>query len=154
MSNGEQGQKIDFTVDKNNLYREESITDIKVASIRRLIPIDASGKDDSSRNPIFMAQTQLMSPEGPVPLQSALKAGSIEEAIDEFPGAMQIALDEMVERLKKVREEQCAKKMKPQISLCLEDKTDTWAWPHDRISLAFLHSDILCLMDFDDSLWG
>ena len=37
MSNGEQGQKIDFTVDKNNLYREESITDIKVASIRRLI---------------------------------------------------------------------------------------------------------------------
>ena len=110
MSNGDQGQKIDFKVDKNNLYREESITDIKVASIRRLIPINAKGKDDSSRNPIFMAQTQLMSPEGPVPLQSALKAGSIEEAIDEFPEAMQKALDEMVERLKKVREEQMRKK--------------------------------------------
>ncbi len=110
MSNGEQGQKIDFTVDKDNLYREESITDIKVASIRRLIPIKEDGTKDSSRTPIFMAQTQLMSPEGPVPLQSALKAGSIEEAIDEFPGAMQIALDEMVERLKKVREEQMRQK--------------------------------------------
>jgi len=110
MSNGEQGQKIDFTVDKNNLYREESITDIKVASIRRLIPIKADGTKDSSRTPIFMAQTQLMSPEGPVPLQSALKAGSIEDAIDEFPGAMQKALDEMVERLKKVREEQMHQK--------------------------------------------
>ena len=106
MSNGEQGQQIDFTVDKNNLYREESITDLKVASIRRLMPINADGTEDASRNPVFMAQTQLMSPEGLVPLQSALKSGSIEEAIDEFPGAMQQALGEKVKRLKKMREQQ------------------------------------------------
>ena len=106
MSNGEQGQQINFTVDKNNLYREESITDLKVASIRRLMPINADGTEDAGRTPVFMAQTQLMSPEGPVPLQSALKAGSIEEAIDEFPGAMQKALGEMVERVKKMREQQ------------------------------------------------
>ena len=106
MSNGEQGQQIDFTVDKNNLYREESITDLKVASIRRLIPINADGTEDAGRTPVFMAQTQLMSQEGPVPLQSALKAGSIEEAIEAFPGAMQQALDEMVEHLKKMREQQ------------------------------------------------
>ena len=106
MSNGEQGQQINFTVDKNNLYREESITDLKVASIRRLMPINADGTEDASRTPVFMAQTQLMSPEGPVPLQSALKAGSIEEAIDEFPGAMKKALAEMVERVKKMREQQ------------------------------------------------
>ncbi len=109
MSNGEQGQQIDFTVDKNNLYREESITDVKVASIRRLIPINVDGTEDASRTPVFMAQTQLMSPEGPVPLQSSLKAGSIEEAIDEFPGAMQKALEEMVERLKEAREQQMRK---------------------------------------------
>ncbi len=109
MSNGEQKQQIDFTVDKNNLYREESITDIKVASIRRLIPINVDGTEDAGRTAVFMAQTQLMSPEGPVPLQSALKAGSIEEAIDEFPGAMQKALEEMVERLKKVQEQQMRK---------------------------------------------
>ncbi|MDY6790744.1 MAG: cytoplasmic protein [Thermodesulfobacteriota bacterium] len=110
MTNGEQGPQIDFTVDKNNLYQEESITDLKVASIRRLIPVNADGTKDSSRTPIFMAQTQLMSPEGPVPLQSALKAGNIEEAINEFPEAMQKALGEMVERVKKMREQQVKEK--------------------------------------------
>ena len=109
MSNGEQEQRIDFTVDKNNLYREESITDLKVASIRRLVPINGDGTKDASRTPVFMAQTQLMSPEGPVPLQSALKAGSIEEAVDEFPGAMQQALGEVVKRMKTMREQQMHK---------------------------------------------
>ena len=109
MSNGEQEQQIDFTVDKNNLYREESITDLKVASIRRLVPINDDGTEDASRTPVFMAQTQLMSPEGPVPLQSALKAGSIEEAIDEFPGAMQQALGEVVKRMKTMQEQQMGK---------------------------------------------
>ena len=109
MSNGEQGQQIDFTVDKNNLYREDSITDLKVASIRRLMPINADGTKDASRTPVFMAQTQLMSPEGPVPLHSALKAGSIEEAIDEFPGAMHQALEEAVKQLKKMQEQQVRK---------------------------------------------
>ncbi len=109
MSDGEQEQQIDFTVDKNNLYREESITDLKVASIRRLMPINADGAEDASRTPVFMAQTQLMSPEGPVPLQSALKAGNIEEAIDEFPGAMQQALGEVVKRMKTMREQQMRK---------------------------------------------
>jgi hypothetical protein len=110
MSDEDQGQQIDFTVDKKNLYREESITDLKVASIRRLMPIKVDGKEDKSRAPVYMAQTQLMSPEGPVPLQSALKAGSIEEAIKEFPGAMELALNEMVKRLKEVREQQMRKK--------------------------------------------
>ncbi len=74
------------------------------------MPINADGAEDASRTPVFMGQTQLMSPEGPVPLQSALKAGSIEEAIDEFPGAMQQALGEMVERVKKIREQQVNEK--------------------------------------------
>ncbi len=109
MSNGQQGQQIDFTVDKNNLYREEAITDLKVASIRRLIQINTDGTEDTGRAPIYMAQTQLMSPEGPVPLQSALKAGSIEEAINEFPSAMQKALGEMMEQMQKMREQQVQK---------------------------------------------
>ncbi|WP_246804026.1 hypothetical protein [Desulfosarcina cetonica] len=57
-------QQIDFTVDANNLYREEAITDLKVASIRRMIPITADGKDDSSRSPVFFGHTQVMTPQG------------------------------------------------------------------------------------------
>ena len=34
---------IDLTVDLNNLYREESFTDVKVAAIRRLTPVKPDG---------------------------------------------------------------------------------------------------------------
>ncbi|MBU0767672.1 MAG: cytoplasmic protein [Proteobacteria bacterium] len=81
--------KINLNVDRNNLYREDSVTDIKVAAIRRLTPIKADGSDDDSRDPIFMGQTQLMSPSGPLLLQSLLEARTLEEAMDKFPAAMQ-----------------------------------------------------------------
>jgi len=102
---GATGQ-IDFNVDKNNLYREESITDLKVASIRRLIPVKSDGTEDSSRTPVFIGHTQLMSPDGPLPIQSQLAANNIEEALDAFPEAMKQALAEVMERIKKMQEEQ------------------------------------------------
>ena len=93
--------KIDFTVDRKNLYREESFTDIKVAAIRRLTPIKPDGSDDDSRDPLFMAQTQLMSPSGPVVLQSILDAGTLEQAMDRFPEAMQKEMEKVIEEGKK-----------------------------------------------------
>lgn len=107
MPNKEQ-QKINFTVDRNHLYREESFTDIKVAAIRRLIPVKPDGSDDDSRTPIFMGQTQLITPNGPVMLQSLLNAKTIEEAMDEFPTAMQAQMDKMIAdaREKQARENQ------------------------------------------------
>lgn len=103
MAELESPQDIDFTVDKNNLYREESITDLKVASIRQLVPVKADGAPDNSRSPIFMGQTQLMTPEGPLPVQSRLMANNLDEAFEAFPDAMQKALAEMVERLKELQ---------------------------------------------------
>ena len=65
-------EQIDFSVDKSNLYREEAITDLKVASIRRMIPVTADGKDDPSRSPLFYGHTQILTPQGPLPLQARL----------------------------------------------------------------------------------
>ena len=96
MPGNDQKRKIDLTVDRNNLYREESFTDIKVAAIRRLIPVKPDGSDDESRDSIFMAQTQLMSPSGPVMLQSMLDARTLEEAMERFPAAMQKEIDKVV----------------------------------------------------------
>ncbi|MFP4039751.1 MAG: cytoplasmic protein [Desulfosudaceae bacterium] len=101
-----QTQDIDFTVDENNLYREESLTDIKVAAIRKMIPIKPDGTDDDSRSIIFVGHTQLMSPEGPLPLQAKLEATTLEAAIAEFPRAMQAALAEMAERIQKMQQQQ------------------------------------------------
>jgi len=97
---------IDFTIDRGNLYREESITDLKVASIRRLIPVKADGTDDPERETVFIGHTQLMSPDGPLPIQAQLEAKTIEQAMDEFPTAMQQALFEVIENIKKMRRQQ------------------------------------------------
>ena len=102
----DQQQKIDFTVDPNNLYREENFTDIKVAAIRRLIPVKPDGSDDAGRPPLFMGQTQLITPSGPVMLQSLLTAKTIEEAMEQFPVAMQLQMEKMIAEAREKQSEE------------------------------------------------
>ena len=106
MSDGGQEQNIDFTMDKDNLYREESVTDLKAGSIRRLLPIKSDGADDPSRTPIFVGHAQLMSEKGPLPVQSRLSANTLEEAIDAFPEAINSALAEIIERVRQMQQQQ------------------------------------------------
>lgn len=106
MPDGGEGQNIDFTVNKNDLYREESVTDLKVASIRRMVPIKPDGSEDSSRSQVFFGSTQLMTPEGPLPIQAQLSATNLEDAMNEFPQAMRKALDDTIERLKQMQQQQ------------------------------------------------
>lgn len=96
--------QIDFTVDQKNLYREEAFTDLKVASIRRLVPVRSDGTDDKGRTPVFIGTSQLMSPHGPLPLQAALPANNLQEALNVFPAAMEQAMAEMIEELQKMQE--------------------------------------------------
>ena len=98
--------QIDFTVEKNNLYREENIIDLKSASIRCLLPIKPDGTIDETREKVYVGHTQLMSPQGPVPLHAPLKASTLEEAIENYPEAMQQAMAEMIEQAKKMHQEQ------------------------------------------------
>ena len=97
--------QIDFTVNKENLYREESITDLKTASIRCLTPVRIDGTVDEGREKIFIGHTQLMSPQGPVPIQTRLNAATLDEALDRFPAAMQNEMAQMLEQVKKMQEE-------------------------------------------------
>ena len=96
-------ETIDFTVDQSNLYREESITDLKVASIRRMVPVTVDGEDDPSRSPVFFGHTQIITPQGPLPLQAKLMANNMKEAIDAFPDAMEKEMTVMVEQLRKMQ---------------------------------------------------
>ena len=99
-------KQLDFEVDTTNLYMEEGFTDLKVASIRRLKPVNADGTPDPSRTPIFVGTTQLLTPEGPLPIQAKLSATTLEEALKEFPAAMEKALAEMVEKIKQMQVQQ------------------------------------------------
>jgi hypothetical protein len=106
MHENEQDQQIDFTVQKADLYREVMYTDLRAASIRKLVPILEDGTDDKNRDVIFIGATQLMTPEGPLPIQTKLKATTLKQALDEFPYAMRLALSEVVEEIQKMQQEQ------------------------------------------------
>jgi len=97
---------MDLTVDQDNLYLEESFTDLNLASIRRLTPVKANGLKDKNRKPIFVGHTQLMTPQGPLPIQCKLEAKNLKEAMEAYPETMIKAIEEMLEQVKKIQEKE------------------------------------------------
>lgn len=97
---------LDFTVDKDNLYKEEMVTDLKIANIQTLTPIKPDGSVDDSRECVYIGRAQLNSPQGPVPIQAKLEAKSFEEAMELFPKAMEAETQKVVEAFKRMQEQQ------------------------------------------------
>lgn len=93
-------------VDTQNLYREEVFTDLKVASLRRLTPIKLDGSADPSRPMLFLGSTHVMTRAGPMPLEFGIEAQTLEEAAAKFPGAVQEAVDEMIDEARRLQREQ------------------------------------------------
>lgn len=113
MSTGEQMPKLDVKVDVKNLYREETFTDLKVAWIRRLTPVNPDGSTDLGRKPSFMGESQLMSPAGPIPVQCRIEATTLEEAIQRFPAALNQAVEEMVAAAEEMRRQEMTRIVVP-----------------------------------------
>jgi hypothetical protein len=100
-------------VDKSNLYREESFTDLKVATIRRLSPIKEDGSADSSRPTLFTGETTLMSDRGPLPIQAPIEAKDLNEAMDRIPEAVQAAVERLIEQAKEMQRQQMSRIVVP-----------------------------------------
>ena len=103
----------DIRVDTANLYREESITDLRVASIRRMIPIRPDGSRDESRSEMFVGQTHIMSQMGPLPVQCEIEAAGLEEAMAKFPEAIQQAIEDMIEEAKEQKQQESSRIVVP-----------------------------------------
>jgi len=103
----------DVKMDTANLYREESYTDLKTGSIRKLVPVKTDGSEDTSRQAIFSGHTQLMSPHGPLPIQGAIDAKTLDEAVLGFPQAMEDAMNRMIEEAQQYQREQSNKIITP-----------------------------------------
>lgn len=98
-------RKPEITMDAADMYREEMFTDRKMGSIRQLTPVNSDGSPDSSRPIQFLGQAQLLTPVGTLPLSFEINAGSLEEAIREFPDAAKVAVDHAVRELQEMRRE-------------------------------------------------
>ncbi len=113
MSNG--GPKVtDVKIDPNNLYKEEAFTDLTFATIRRLSPVKLDGSPDESREPIFTGMTQLMSPNGPIPVQCLIEgAKTLSEAAEKLPAAIEKTVQAMIAEAEEMRREEASKIIVP-----------------------------------------
>lgn len=113
MSNGTT-KMTDIKINVENLYKEEAFTDLTFATIRRLTPVKLDGSPDDSREPIFTGMTQLMSPNGPVPVQCLIDgAKTLSDAAEKLPAAIENTVQAMIAEAKEMEREEASKIIVP-----------------------------------------
>ena len=90
----------DIQLDSAGLYREDIYTDRKAGTIRRLIPVLLDGSTDPKRAVLYSGQTQLLTPNGVLPLAFEIEAASLEEAVGRFPAAVKDALEQAIDQFR------------------------------------------------------
>jgi hypothetical protein len=113
--NNANGTKItDIKINTDNLYKEEAFTDLTFATIRRLTPVKIDGSIDESREAIFTGMTQLMSPNGPIPVQCLIEgAKNLSEAAAKLPAAIEKSVQAMIAEAEEMRRQEASKIIVP-----------------------------------------
>ena len=109
----EQQNNIEFTIDRSDLYLEESFTDLKAGTVKRLTPVRPDGSQDKTRKTVFVGHTSILTPNGPLPIQNVIAAKELQQAIKKFPEAMQAAMEQLMEEVKKYQEQEQSQIQKP-----------------------------------------
>ena len=104
----------DVQMDAANLYREESYTDLKAGTMRKLVPVKADGSEDPAREPIFTAATQVMTPGGVLPLNGEVAgAKTLAEAVAGFSPAIKQAIADLREEMAAMQRERASQIVVP-----------------------------------------
>ncbi|MCK5377262.1 MAG: cytoplasmic protein [Acidobacteria bacterium] len=103
----------ELKLDDKNLYREEVFTDLRVGSLKQLTPVTTDGSRDLGRPMAFVAETQLMSQMGPLPVQTHIDAENLAAAIEAFPAAIQAAVEKMIEEVKELQRQEMSRIVVP-----------------------------------------
>ena len=103
----------DIRIDQDSLYREETYTDRRAGTLRRLVPVLADGSPDAARPVLWLGQTQLMTPGGVLPLGFEIDAPDLASAIEKFPDAVKQALEDAIEEAQQMRRESASRIVVP-----------------------------------------
>lgn len=103
MAPKQESRQLEAKIDSTALYREESFTDRKVGSIRRLIPVTADGSPDGARRVLYVGHTQILTTMGTLPLSFEIDAKSLSEAIERFPAAANLAFEQTIREYEELR---------------------------------------------------
>ena len=92
-----------FRFNQSNLFQEEIFTDLKTASIHRFTPVKPNGEMDKNRKILFIGHTQIMTQQGPFPIQFPIEAKNLQQAMDKLPEALERALEHIAEEAKEIK---------------------------------------------------
>jgi len=95
-------------MDATQLYREDTFTDRKVGTIRRMTPVTADGSVDATRPVLFVGQAQVMTPMGALPISFELESVTLDGAIAKFGAAAAEAVQQTMRELQEMRREQAS----------------------------------------------
>lgn len=101
-------QNITAAFDGDNLYLEETFTDQKVGSLRRMTPVTRDGKPDNNRSTQYIGQTQVMTQMGALPLTFELDADNLADAIEAFTDGAKQSFEETMQQMEEMRREQAS----------------------------------------------
>lgn len=102
-------------LDAAGLYQEDTFTDRRAGTIRRLRPVTADGSPDPARQTLYSGQTQLLTPAGVLPLVFEIEAGSLEEAVQKFPDGVKAALEQAIDEAREMRREAASRIVVPEV---------------------------------------
>lgn len=103
----------ELNVDKENLYLEETFTDLRVGSLRRLTPVTPDGSADASREVLYVGHAQVLSQMGPLPIQFTLEVDSLNDALDQFAEGAEEAVKKMVDEIREMQRQQASQIVVP-----------------------------------------
>lgn len=99
---------LDIQLDTAHLFREETFTDQRVGTLRRMTPVTVDGEFDMSRKVVYAGQTQLMTPAGALPLVFEIEAETLAQAFAQFGTAAKAALEQTMAELQEMRRQQAS----------------------------------------------
>jgi hypothetical protein len=98
----------EITMDATALTREETYTDSRVGTIRKMTPVTLDGEQDSTRPVQFVGSTQIMTPGGALPLSFEIETETLEGAVAGFGDAAKLAVERTMEELKEMQRQQAS----------------------------------------------
>ena len=101
-------------MDVNELYLEETFTDRKVGTIRRMTPVTGDATRDSTRSVQYIGQAEIMTNMGPVPINFEIEAKSLADAVAGFSPAATAAIERTVQQIQEMRRQASSQLVIPQ----------------------------------------
>jgi hypothetical protein len=95
------------------LYLEETFTDRKVGTIRRLTPVASDGTTDSARPVVYVGQAEIMTNMGPVPINFEIEGRTLGEAVAGFAAAAAVAVERTVQQIQEMRRQAASQLVVP-----------------------------------------